>query len=80
MLGSMAAIPLADDPDPAAMDGSAAPTPAYRLQTQLLEEYSIEVPVYYWPAAPRRLLRISAQAYNTPEQYRQLAAALPGLL
>jgi len=80
MLGSMAAVPLPDDPDPAAMDGAAAPTPAYRLQTQLLEECSVEVPVYYWPAAPRRLLRISAQAYNTPEQYRQLAAALPGLL
>ena len=80
MIGSMAAIPLPDDPDPAATDGAAAPTPAYRLQTRLLEEYSIEVPVYYWPAPPCRLLRISAQAYNTPEQYRRLATALARLL
>lgn len=29
-----------------------------------------------WPAAPRRLLRVSAQLYNGPEHYSRLAEAL----
>jgi hypothetical protein len=32
--------------------------------------------VHAWPAPPRRLVRISAQAYNRPEQYAALARAL----
>ena len=32
--------------------------------------------MYPWPAPPRLLLRISAQAYNHVEQYEQLAASL----
>ena len=44
--------------------------------TQLRLRYGIEVPAFFWPAPPRRLLRISAQLYNTPEQYERLAAAL----
>jgi hypothetical protein len=33
-----------------------------------------------WPAPPRRLLRISAQAYNEPGEYEALAGALRELL
>jgi len=34
------------------------------------------VPIIAWPEYPRRLLRISAQLYNDPGQYRLLAEAL----
>ncbi|MGQ9575186.1 MAG: aminotransferase class V-fold PLP-dependent enzyme [Thermoguttaceae bacterium] len=79
LIGSMAALFLPDDQDPATLDRSVIPTPVHRLQTRLLEQFAIEVPVYYWPAPPRRLLRISAQAYNTLGQYERLAAALKKL-
>ena len=36
----------------------------------------IEVPVPTWPAPPHRLLRISAQQYNTVDDYAALADAL----
>jgi len=50
------------------------------LQERLWSEHCIEVPVMPWPAPPRRVLRISAQLYNTPDQYSRLAAVLPALL
>jgi len=81
MTGSMAALRLPDDADPAAaLDTSTAIAPVHRLQVELWKRFGIEVPVYHWPAAPRKLLRISAQAYNSPAQYEQLAAALGSLL
>jgi isopenicillin-N epimerase len=81
MIGSLAALRLLDDAqDTAALDTSSAISPTHRLQIDLLEQCSIEVPVYHWPAAPHKLLRISAQAYNGPAQYEQLAAALGRLL
>ena len=40
----------------------------------------IEVPIMPWPAPPKRVLRISAQAYNEEGQYRLLAGTLRGLL
>jgi len=42
----------------------------------LLANYRIEVPIIPWPAPPKRLLRISAQLYNSLPQYRLLADAL----
>ena len=73
MLGSLAALPL-----PAARGERPAPVPGLdALQQRLWERHRIEVPVMHWPAWPARLLRISAQIYNSPEQYEQLAAALP---
>jgi isopenicillin-N epimerase len=33
-----------------------------------------------WPSPPKRLLRISAQLYNTPDDYQKLAEALVRIL
>jgi isopenicillin-N epimerase len=46
------------------------------LQRLLYEAWGIEVPVMSWPAAPRRLIRVSAQLYNSREHYARLAEAL----
>ena len=42
----------------------------------LLEKHGIEVPVMPFPAPPRQLIRISAQAYNSEDQFARLATAL----
>jgi len=77
MLGAMASIPLPN----------LAPTPAAaeRLQAALFDEDRIEVPVLTFPvrgaleggvSASGLLVRISAQAYNRPEEYVRLAERL----
>jgi isopenicillin-N epimerase len=72
MLGSLAAVPLPDAPRP--------PVGRDPLQDTLFARHGIEVPVMPWPAPPRRLLRVSAQLYNTPQHYERLATALRDLL
>lgn len=73
MLGSMASVPLPDalvyplSPDEPEMDP---------LQWDLFRAHAIEVPVMTWPDSARRVLRISAQVYNRPEEYDLLASAL----
>jgi len=76
MVGSMAAVPLPDAPDDAvpSVDG------VEPLQTALWERHGIEVPVPPWPSRPQRLVRVSAQLYNRPDQYEALARALRELL
>jgi isopenicillin-N epimerase len=75
MIGSLAAVPLPD--------GSPEP-PRSSLYADALQEAlfarGIEVPVVPWPAPPRRLLRISAQAYNTRADYERLVHVLGELL
>ena len=86
MLGSLAAIELPDSvkPSPLTPTADADPRltyPSDPLRDALSEEDAIEVPVFSWPhtpadAAPRhRLLRISAQLYNSPGDYDRLASA-----
>ncbi|UCF68168.1 MAG: hypothetical protein JSV80_02385 [Acidobacteriota bacterium] len=50
------------------------------MQTELLEQARIEVPVIPWPAPPKRLIRVSAQLYNEPSDYERLADALRAVL
>lgn len=76
MIGSLAALPIADG-------SSAPPTSALYcdpLQDALRDEAGIEVPILPWPAPPRRLIRISAALYNTIADYQRLAVVLPPLL
>jgi len=91
MIGSIAAVELSDDisPGPAEPAGDADPSATYPLDPlheALIYEDAIEVPVYAWPHTPadgsprRRLLRVSAQLYNTPADYDRLAAALAARL
>ena len=71
MIGSLAAMPL---PDRAS--GELTASGKDPLQLALVNKHRIEVPIVSWPAAPQRLVRISAQLYNDPSQYERLAAAL----
>lgn len=73
-IGSMATIPL---PGPRAAGTSGDLDP---MTARLRDEWNIEVPVFSWRDWPQRLLRISAQLYNTEEDYARLAEALLGEL
>ena len=76
MIGSLASLPLPDgSPDP-----PSSPLYGDPLQDELLERGGVQVPVIPWPAPPRRLIRISAQIYNEPEEYRRLGRALREIL
>src|SRR5207245_11653412 len=72
MFVALPAVPLPD--------GADAPlrSPLYvdPLQDVLLERYRIEVPIVPWPAPPKRLVRVSCQAYNARDDYERLATAL----
>ncbi len=72
-IGSLAAAALPDAPEDAL---PRLPFNEYPFQDTLREKHRIEVPIMPWPAPPQRLLRISAQLYNSMPQYERLAAAL----
>jgi isopenicillin-N epimerase len=75
MLASMASFPVKDTDHPVAACFSAIDD----LQEKLFNNYHIEVPVSYWPSPPRRMVRISCQAYNSLKQFEVLADALKEL-
>lgn len=68
---SMQLVPL---PDGVAATRAAAED----LQDRIGEEAAVEVGITSWDG--RGFVRISAQAYNSPPDYRRLAAELPALL
>ena len=71
MLGSLASVIL-----PAGATTDVVWSRPDPLQGRLFDHWHIEVPVMSWPAPPRRLIRVSAQLYNTREQFARLAEAL----
>jgi isopenicillin-N epimerase len=72
MIGTLASIPIPD------ATGVQTLSPLYLdpLQDRLLEGHGIEVPFIPWPAWPKRLLRVSAQLYNSLPQYERLSRVL----
>lgn len=77
LIGSLASIPI---PDAKTLTPSKSPLYLDALQDELLANFNIEVPVIPWPVPPKRLLRVSAQVYNSLPQYEKLADALTKLL
>ncbi|OLP18034.1 penicillin epimerase [Leptolyngbya sp. 'hensonii'] len=63
MIGAMATLPLPEG----------LPESLYEI---LLEQFQIEVPIIPWTSPHSRLIRISAQIYNQPNQYQHLARSL----
>jgi isopenicillin-N epimerase len=72
LIGSMASIPIPD----AKNSRATVPSPIDALQEELRRVYKIEAPIIPWPDRPKRLLRISAQLYNSLPQYEKLAQAM----
>ncbi|WP_335083012.1 aminotransferase class V-fold PLP-dependent enzyme [Nostoc sp.] len=71
MIGSMAVVPL-----PAMLENC----DFMSIHDELFDKFGIQVPMIPWQEKPRLLVRISAQIYNTPEQYEYLAKVLKGLV
>ena len=75
MIGSLASVSLPD-----AAPGAPWLPAIEPLHRALCDAHAIEVPVFAWPAPPKRLLRVSAHLYNTESDYETLAGALKTLL
>jgi isopenicillin-N epimerase len=73
MIGSLAAVPLPDDPRVAPACSALDLDP---LSNRLFEVHRIEVPVFPWPALPSRLIRVAAQVYVDRADIARLLAAL----
>jgi isopenicillin-N epimerase len=74
MLGFMATIPL-----PERFQGLPARDKIDAEQLQLYDQFGIEVPLSRIGSPERRYLRVSAQIYNSPEEYEYLAEALQAI-
>ncbi|MHC5596003.1 MAG: aminotransferase class V-fold PLP-dependent enzyme [Nostoc sp.] len=70
MIGSMAVVPL-----PTTWENR----DFMSIHDELFDKFGIQVPVIPWEEKPRLLVRISAQIYNSLEQYEYLAKVLKGL-
>lgn len=78
LIGTLASLPIPD----AASSTEPSKSPLYLdpWQDELMSRHRIEVPIIPWPAPPKRLLRISAQLYNSLPQYELLAKVLKELI
>ena len=76
MIASMATIML-PVPSPAVEVDYKSIDP---LQESIFRKYHLEVPIWRWSFPVRRLTRISAQRYNSPDQYRYLADVLKKII
>ncbi len=77
LIGTLASLPI---PDAASTEPSKSPLYLDPWQDELMSRHRIEVPIIPWPAPPKRLLRISAQLYNSLPQYELLAKGVKELM
>ena len=77
MIGSMVSFHM---PDAETNTPPTSPLYADPLQEKLWGEHRVEVPIIPWPRPPKRLMRISAQLYNTAEDYSKLSESLKNVL
>ncbi|MEX0876430.1 MAG: aminotransferase class V-fold PLP-dependent enzyme [Phycisphaerales bacterium] len=70
MIGSMVSIPLPGACEPSKLLGEG-------LWDRLYLNHGIQAPVWDLPGVCDRMVRVSAQMYNTLDDYRRLAEALP---
>ena len=75
MVSSMSSVefPWDEDVGPAPIDGDP-------IHNTLFDKYRIQVPVISWPNHNRKYLRISAQIYNSKEDYEYLSDSLISIL
>ena len=71
MISCISTLQLPGDPLP--LEIMHEPDPLHEV---LSRKYNIQVPVWSWPSPAGRYLRISAQLYNSIEEYQVLADAL----
>ena len=69
--GAIAAVELPGEGDVGPMSMEGDPYHNY-----LLDEFGVQVPVFPWRHHGRRYIRISAQLYNSVEEYEFLAECL----
>jgi isopenicillin-N epimerase len=72
MIGSMASFRIPNGTGDAPVPGLTLDP----LKKALYETHGIQVPVFPWPSFPERMLRISAQLYNSMSDYEALCDAL----
>jgi isopenicillin-N epimerase len=72
-IGALASVPM---PDAGPDEELSQKLHEYGIQRRLREKHRIEVPIFPWPQPPSRLLRVSAQLYNSLPQYELLARAV----
>jgi len=76
MIGSLAAVPVSDSD----IDSPSKSSIYYdSWQNELMKRCHIEVPIIPWPNLPQRLVRFSAQLYNSLPQVDLLAEGLKEL-
>lgn len=70
MIGSLATVPIPDS--------IGEPVPGFNdpLGRTMLAKHRIQVPIFLWPAWPKRHVRISAMPYNSIDQVEKLIEAL----
>ena len=75
MVSSMSSIELPWDEDVVSVPPGGDP-----LHNLLFDNYKIQVPVIPWPNHNRKYIRISAQLYNSKEEYEYLSNSLTSIL